>query len=85
MCQFFNSGVNEEVQEVGADSPASMVSMEVQEMDDDSDNDMCRFFGGKGANIPASKVNMTPDDIVKGLDAWHKFVEKPGADKNKFI
>ena len=28
---------------------------------------------------------MTPDDIVKGLDAWHEFVEKHGVNKNKFI
>ena len=28
---------------------------------------------------------MTPDDIVKGLDAWHEFVEKHGGNKNKFI
>ena len=63
------AGVSEEVQEVGVDCPAAGVSMEVQEVDDDSDNDMCRFFGGKGVTIPARKTNMTPDDIVKGLDA----------------
>ena len=28
---------------------------------------------------------MTPDDIVKGLDAWHEFLKKHGANKKKFI
>ena len=54
-------------------------------MDDDSGNELFRFFGGEGATIPARKANMTPDDIVKGLDAWHEFVEKRGENKNKFI
>ena len=43
--------------------------MEVQDVDDDSGNDLCFFFDGKGATIPARKSNMTPDNIVKGLDA----------------
>ena len=61
------------------------VSMEVKEIDDDSGDKLCHLFGGKGATIPARKANMTPDDIVKGLDAWHELVEKHGANKNKFI
>ena len=54
-------------------------------MDDDSGDKLCRFFGGKGATIPARKANMTPDDIVKGLGAWHEFVENHGANNNIFI
>ena len=79
------AGVSEEVEEVGVDSPAAGVSMEVLEMDDDSVDELCRLFGGEGATIPARKANMTPDDIVKGLDAWHEFFEKHGANNNKFI
>ena len=82
---FLTAGVIEEVQEVGVDSPAAGVSMEVKKVGDDSGNKLCRFFGGEGATIPARKANMTPDDIVKGLDTWHEFVEKHGANKNKFI
>ena len=82
---FSTAGVSEEVQDVGVDSLAAGVSMEVQEVDDDSGDELCRFFGGKGATIPARKANMTPDDIVKGLDAWHEFLKKHGANKNKFI
>ena len=70
---------------MGVDSPAAGVSMEVQELDDDSGDKLCRLFGDEGATIPASKANMTPDDILKGLDAWHKFVEKHGANKKKII
>ena len=54
-------------------------------MDNNSGNKLCRFFGGKGATIPERKTNMTPDNILKGLDAWHEFIEKHGANKNKFI
>ena len=79
------AGVGEEVQEVGVDYPAAGASMEVQEVDDDSGDELCHFFGGKVATIPARKVNMTPDDILKGLDAWREFVEKHCANKNKFI
>ena len=31
------------------------------------------------------KENITPDDIVKVLDVCHKFVEKHGANKEKFV
>ena len=61
------------------------VSMEVKEIDDDSGDKLCHLFGGKGATIPARKANMTPDDIVEGLDAWHKFSEKHSANKKKII
>ena len=70
---------------MGVDSPAAGVSMEVQEVDDNSGDEMCRFFSGEGATIPESKANMTPCDIVKGRDTWHEFVEKHGVNKNKFI
>ena len=82
---YSTAGVSEEVQEVGVNSLEAGVLMEVQEVDDDSGDELCRFFGGEGATIPARKANMTPDDIVKGMDAWHEFVEKHGANKNKFI
>ena len=59
--------------------------MEVHEVDDDSGNKIYRFFGDECATIPARKANMTPDDIVKVLDAWHEFIKKHGANKNKFI
>ena len=59
--------------------------MELKEVDDDSGDKMFRFFGGKGATIPERKADMTPDEIVKGLDAWHELVERHGANKNKFI
>ena len=52
---------------------------ELKEVDDDSGDTMFRFFGGKGATIPARKADMTPDDILKGLDAWHELVERHGA------
>ena len=70
---------------MGVDSPAAGVSMEVQELDDDIGDKLCRLFGDEDATIPASKANMTPDDILKGLDAWHKFVEKHGVNKKKII
>ena len=54
-------------------------------MDDDSGDNLCHFFGDEVSTITVRKVNMTPDDIVKGLDAWHEFVEKRGENKNKFI
>ena len=54
-------------------------------MDDGSGDKLCRFFGEEGATIPARKANMTPDDILKGLDAWHEFIEKHGANKKKII
>ena len=38
------TGVSKEVQEVGVNSLSAGVSMEVQEVDDDSGDDMCRFF-----------------------------------------
>ena len=79
------AGVSMEVQEVGFDSLAAGMSIEVQELDDNSGNELCRFFGGEGTTIPVSKANMTPDDIVKGVDAWHEFVENHGANKKKFI
>ena len=56
--------MSEEVQEVGVDSLTAGVRMEVQEVDDDSVDELYCFFGGEGAAIPARKANMTPDDIV---------------------
>ena len=70
---------------MGVDSPSAGVSMEVQDVDDDSGNKLCHFFGGEGATIPMRKANMTPYDIVKGLDAWHEFIEKHDENRNKFI
>ena len=79
------AGVSEEVQEVGVDSLVAEVIMELQEVDYDSGDELCRFFGGEGEIVPAGKANMTPDDIVKGLDAWHESVEKHGSNKEKII
>ena len=70
---------------MGVDSPAAGVSMEVKEVDDDIGDELCRLFGGEGATISARKENMTPDDILKGMDAWHEFAEKHGVNKEKFI
>ena len=85
MYRFLDGRVSEEVHEVGVDSPEARVSTEVQEVDKDSGYKLCRFFCGEGATIPRRKANMTPDDMVNGLDVWHEFVEKHGANNNKFI
>ena len=77
--------MSEEVEEACSDSLTAGVSMDVQEVDEDSGDKLCRFFGEEGATIPAKKAKTTPDDIVKGLDTCHKFVEKHVVIKNKFI
>jgi len=67
----------------------------VEIVDSDSSEQLCNFFESNDDTAEEGKdeskrscairgVNMTSEQVVKGLDAWYKFKEEVGDSKKKF-